>query len=199
MTSPRAVLWRWRRLITATILALGAAFALAAIAPTQQATMLVAATSLPAGHVLTSEDLTTRPGPSVTDADPSFFDGGRLAIALDEGTPLTESMIVGPGLADDAPEGSVVAAVRLSTSPEMIPVGSIVDLYAPGQDRADLIASSATVLAFLGDDRGNLMKHNTVSETTEALLAISRNEAMLVLGISARTPVLAVLHTSHAS
>lgn len=198
MDKLRALLWRWRRLVYATLIALIFAGTLSALAPRDLSTIIAINGDLPAGHEISAGDLVDMPGPRFDQPSRDELIGSRLAISLDEGTPLTSSMLIGPSTADHAPPGTVVASVRLATTPEIMPVGSVIDLYRPGEESADKIAENVTILAYV-ENTGNGSFNPAVSDYTEALLAISRNEAMLVLGISARTPVLAVLHATTAS
>lgn len=197
----RAVLWRWRRLITAALLALCLALVVSAIGssgrvlPTE---LLVAASDLPAGHRLTEDDVRKIPAPAGVVPEDQAIDmasGQRLSISLPEGTPITQSMLIGPTLVDGLPEGTVIVPVYLSTPAELTPAGSKVDLWSSDETgTAILAATDATILAFSEVDASSGFL-STGDNLTYAYVAIDAEQATLVLGISARTPLLAVLHS----
>lgn len=108
---------------------------------------------------------------------------------------MTVSMLVGPTLADSAPDGTVVIPVFLATPPELTPVGSTVDLWATEEgSTAYQAASSATIMAFSDVDSPRTFGRDT-AEFTYAYIAVAADDATFVLGISAGTPLLAVLHS----
>lgn len=196
MTHIRALLWRWRALLMATLLAAALALALTSsagsIAPSRA---LVTTRDLPAGHIVDESDLTevttssSLPGSHLDDVL-----GRPLAVGLREGTLLQDSMFRGDSLADLAPEGTIVVLVPLATGEDFTPVGSIIDVYSPpqeGETEATKVAENATVLAFKTQSESVFAQ--SMSDITTAYLAISETQAKLVLGISARTPMLAVL------
>lgn len=194
----RAMMWRWRRLITAALLALCLAIVVSAIVSSGRVTsqIMVAASDMPAGHVISASDVAWVAAPTGTiprDLVPEDVAGHRLSIGVPAGTPVTESMFVGPTLADSAPAGTVIVPVLLSTPKELTPVGSSVDLW--GSDEAGeafQAATAATIMAF-SDVAASRFGTDT-TELTYAFVAVSSDDAILVLSISATTPLIAVLH-----
>lgn len=198
--SARALLWRWRRLLLATAFAAILALGINSLGRSHEEleTLYVASANLPAGHELTAGDLLARQAPSglVPAALPaSQVAGERLAIGLPEGAPVTSAHLLGPTLADHAPKGTIVVPVPLASPPDLTPVGTRVELWAGPTDdfaqEATRIAESATIMAFADGDSS--IPLGSSSDLTRAYIAISPREARLVLGISARAPVLAVL------
>ncbi|MFV0253580.1 MAG: SAF domain-containing protein [Beutenbergiaceae bacterium] len=155
----RPWLWRYRWFVVAACLAGVLYLTVAQLRPPAPPTtpITVTAQSLPAGHVLTPEDIdvievaypppTTLPVPAAVDT--------RLAIGVPAGAPLLESMVVGPGLIDSAPPGWVVTAVLLTDASltHLVRPGEYIDLYLPSADagsrgaEASLIAAQVLVLA----------------------------------------------------
>ncbi len=164
----RAAARRWRRLIAvrrrlilAGLVALAVAFGLRALAPPPDPSVAVtvAATDLPAGHVITQGDVHraawrsgTAPSGLVQRAV-----GRSLASPLRRGEPITDARLVGPGLLAGQSAGRRAMAVRV-TEPTagMIRPGDRIDLVAgpslaaelPGEmAKADVIAEAVLILA----------------------------------------------------
>ncbi|MDO5723980.1 MAG: SAF domain-containing protein [Flaviflexus sp.] len=203
--SLRAIAWRWRRLIIATALAAVVALTIHALGRTAgtTASIYVAGRDLPAGHELARDDLVARAAPEgliPSALEPEQAEGSRLAIGLPEGSPLTSAHLLGPSLADHAPAGTVVIPVPLASPPDLTPVGATVELWAAPTDElggeARRLASGATIMAFAPDHGTSAFR--TQTDVTRAYVAVSPREARLVLGISARAPVLAVLAAAGA-
>src|SRR5690625_1908355 len=114
----RARLWRLRWLVAAGCLGTAVAIAVMQVRPPAPVTtpVLGAAHGLSAGTVLTQADLQVRHDPSPPSHRPDLEDlvGSRMAVGLPAGLPLATTMLVGPGLADGAPPGTVVVPVRLA-------------------------------------------------------------------------------------
>jgi Flp pilus assembly protein CpaB len=115
--------------------------------------VVVVAHDLPAGHLLTAEDLKTAKWPanltpagrlaSGTEVNyagaqqpgSASFIGRILAGGIRQGEPLTDARVLGPGLLRGLPAGSVAVPVRLTD-----PTGAV--LVQPG-DHVDILASTA--------------------------------------------------------
>lgn len=195
----RAMLWRWRKLLTATFIALCLALVVAGIGSSgrvMQEEIAVTSRSLPAGHVLAEEDITFLPAPAnIVPADQSLEEvyGQRLAVALPEGTPVTSGMVVGPTLSDSAPDGMLVIPLYLSTPRDLVPVGSVVTLVATTEEgNAVEVATDAIILAF-SDADATPSSMSDSDNLVYAYAAIDEDQATFVLGISARAPLFAVL------
>ncbi len=156
--------------------------------------MMVAGRDLPAGHVLTESDVRWIEAPSGAFSGDLLLDDTkdrRLSIAAPEGTPLTTSILVGPTLADSAPDGTVVIPIALSTPAELTPVGSVVDLWVADEGgNAQLLASRATIMAFSEAEGSSRFGGDDIMHSYAAVPA---GEATLVLGMSSQRPIMAVL------
>ncbi|HWJ82344.1 MAG TPA: Flp pilus assembly protein CpaB [Nocardioides sp.] len=144
-----------RRRVLAALCAGGATLAaVRAVAPPPPATveLLVAAHDLPAGAVLTDDDL--RPADVPSDAVPAAVAGspvgGTLAAPLREGEPVTDVRLVGPDLAAADP-GRVAVPVRISDEGQaaLLGAGDRVDVLAtdPQERTTTTVADDAVVLA----------------------------------------------------
>lgn len=100
---------------------LAVAASLVALAPEREERIrvLVAARDLPAGTLLSGADLTAAsasrsllPAGAVREVD--SVAGSRLAIPLLAGSPLLETMVIGPGLLAGTPPGTVAVPLRLN-------------------------------------------------------------------------------------
>lgn len=126
-------LLRRRRLLAALLCCAAAGTAVQALLPpeTGELSLVVAAADIPAGTVLTEQDLRTAMVPA-TAAPPGSFTlsaqaaGHRLATPLKQGSPVLETSLVGTGLLTGAPPGSVAVAVRPADP-------ALVHLLTPGQ------------------------------------------------------------------
>jgi Flp pilus assembly protein CpaB len=127
-----------RRLLAACCLGVAAAAALHEVAgpppPTVPVTTVVR--DLPAGAVLTADDLTTRPLPveavPAGASDAAAVVGEVLAAPVRAGEPLTDVRLVGDSLAAAHPD--------LATMPVRLPDAGQAALLSPG-DRIDLVAT----------------------------------------------------------
>ncbi len=155
-TIRRAVLAR-RRLLAALLTAVAVATGVHAAATPPPATVevVVAAHDLPAGVVLTSEDL-RRAGFAPDSAPAGATDdlgdtvGRTLAAPLRVGEPVTDVRLVGPSLTDGYPGLSAVP-VRLPDAgmADLLRVGDVVDLISadPQGGAATVVAADVPVLA----------------------------------------------------
>jgi Flp pilus assembly protein CpaB len=166
---PRSPLHLARR-ITAALLAAGAATVALRPSPALPADprpaavgVAVAALDLPAGTVLSREQLTVAqlpPAavPSGSARGPTPLVGRVLAGSVRAGEPLTDVRLVGAGLTRLLPGGHVAAPVRLAdlAVAALVHTGDRVDVLATPHDaaRADVIATNALVLAADGRPRG---------------------------------------------
>jgi Flp pilus assembly protein CpaB len=125
--------------------------------------VVVAATDLPAGTVLTPAGLAavTYPvglAPAGTSADPAALAGRVLAGGVRAGEPVTDARLVGPGLTAGLPAGTVAAPVRLADlavtalvrTGDRVDVLATADRTADGTAEADVVAAAVLVLAAPG-------------------------------------------------
>lgn len=131
----------------------------AAAAPTTTP-VVVAAADLPAGAVLTADDLGTAAWPpdlvpSGAAVDAAALDGRVLAAPVRRGEPLTDARVVGPGLWSRVPLGEVAVPVRLAdlAVAALLRPGDRVDVLATVEGSGtEVVASRALVLAVPGPD-----------------------------------------------
>ncbi|MDN3482190.1 Flp pilus assembly protein CpaB [Arthrobacter sp. APC 3897] len=139
----RRFLLRRRRLLAALLFCAAAGTAVQALLPPAagEVSVVVSAADLPAGAVLTSRDLRTITVPAAavppgSFAAPGQTAGRRLATALQQGSPVLQTSLVGSGLLTGAPPGSVAVAVR-PADPAMAGLlvpGQLVDVVLAGPD-----------------------------------------------------------------
>ncbi|TQL63731.1 Flp pilus assembly protein CpaB [Rarobacter faecitabidus] len=188
----RSLVWRLRRL-PAILLAFVAAFTVLGQvgglrgADPPGAEVLVAKHDLPAGALLDSADLTAVTVPSSIALDLSLIDdlslvaGHRLAVGLSEGSPVIESALRGPAVADQLPAGSVAVTVTVAdpASTAAVSPGDRVNVLASSdQPGAQVLAHGALVLPWPPEDppTGALLLATT---SAEALALAGANSAMV--------------------
>ena len=194
----RPVLWRYRFLLAALCLSWVVVLLVPALRPAPPAqTVLVAEQELPAGTELGAGDLTevelTDP-PATTPSREQLL-GRRLAVGVQAGLPLVETLLVGPGVSAGAPPGTVVTPVRLADPAllQLLQVGDRLDLYlAPassdlgGADRAELVTSGALVLSILAETgaSGGLLDAGSGQDTGVIIVSVDAEDANLLSGAS---------------
>jgi pilus assembly protein CpaB len=118
----------------------------------------VAAGDLPAGTVLTADDLATvsvaaDSAPTGTTASSDELIGQVLAAPVRAGEAVTDVRVVGPGLWSQVPDGQVAAPVRLAdlAVATLLRAGDRVDVLATAGDvvipSVEVVAEGAVVLA----------------------------------------------------
>lgn len=152
----RGVLGR-RRLLAAVCAALAVGLGLRAVAapPPPTVEVPVAARALPAGKVLSDEDLTTVPlHPEAVPDDLLEAPAGRvLAGPVARGEPVTSLRVVGDALAREGLLGSdrVAVPVRMpdAGAVELLRLGDLVDLVAtdPQGGTSEVVATAVPVVA----------------------------------------------------
>lgn len=199
----RVFLWRYRFVLATALVT----FAVLAVvnefrpAPAGQA-VLVAATDLPAGEAIPANGVGTEMLPTTPEGIASDPIGLTPIVTIPAGVPITESMLLGPGLADHAPAGTVLAPVHVSDSSvlNLLRVGDKVDLYmshadlGAGDSGAKLVSSGVQVMAF-PNDKGAGSGILSFDESNEAMFfgAIARRDANLFTGSSGLAPFRVVL------
>ncbi len=189
---------RHRRLISAALLGVAVAAGLSALRPATGPLrpLVVATTDLPAGHRLVAEDLRISDWPADlhpggASSAPAALLGRVLAAPLRRGEPLTDTRVVGPGLATALDPGCRVLAVPLSYPPPegMLRAGDLVDLLAgapvgtPAGAPATLLAEAALVLAISDagtDPPGSLLTGGRSGE--QVVVAVDGRQATAVAG-----------------
>lgn len=159
--SARELFARYRRVLAIGVAMLAVALSLAVLAPEHEETVavLVAGRDLPAGSALRDEDLRIVQAPvSLLPVNGFGTDmpvvGSRLAIPLLAGTPLLETMMVGPGLLAGTPSGTVAVPLRLNdaSTATLLRAGQQVDVVLTegngfeSKVTSRVLARSATIL-----------------------------------------------------
>ncbi|HLS16159.1 MAG TPA: SAF domain-containing protein [Beutenbergiaceae bacterium] len=212
----RARLWRLRWLVAALCVGLAAAIVVYQLRPPPppSSTVVVAARDLPAGTVLSEQDLASEamppqyPGMSQTE----HAVGERLAVGLPAGAALSPSMLLGAGLVAAAPPGTVVLPVRLADAAlmQLARPGDRLDLYLASADaagtgaEADRVAQDALFLSLLSEEsqETSLLSPAPVGSDgneTVVVLAVRESDATLLTGASSVAAFRAVLVTDSTS
>lgn len=119
--SGRELLAKYRRVLATGLAMLAVGTSLVVLAPEREEllTVVVAGHDLPAGTLLSAADLKLAqasaallPGGGFSSTPPA--EGSRLAIPALAGTPVLETMLIGPGLLAGTPPGTVAVPVRLN-------------------------------------------------------------------------------------
>lgn len=178
----------WHRRAIATVLAFVAVFTVvrALTAPHSAGFPVVAVTTdVPGGSPLGPAQVTVRtvpadlvPGGAVTDPDQAV--GRTPAAPLTAGTLLTETALVGPGMAGTAP-GRVIVPARLADAglAGVLGVGRTIDVMAtdPGSGEVARVATAARVAAVPAPDDGGILG-GAAGDEALVLLEVSRAESL---------------------
>lgn len=203
----RRLLWRRRHLVAAACLALAVYLTLTMLRPPVPSgrPVLTLAADLPAGTVLTADDVRVR---TVVDdaahpgslSDPADAVGLSLAVALPAGATLLPTMLAGPGLAAGAPPGTVVVPVPVAdaASARLARPGQRVTFVATTTDGAgspgdaEVVARDVVVLA-VEDGAADSSILGTGATLTFVYVAAPESAATVLVGSSAWAPLRAVL------
>ncbi|WP_420111329.1 SAF domain-containing protein [Pseudactinotalea sp.] len=203
----RPVLWRYRWLVVACCLACATWVAIGELRPPPEPTspVLVTARDVPAGTVLTAADVRLDAAPRAPGGAVPLEAavGATVTIGLPEGVAVVETMLLGPGLAESAPEGWVVVPAPLADPvlADLIRVGDRIDLYLTAADtggrlsEAELVATGALVLARASPDAGETswLGGPASSSTGVVVVAVRPSDAPGMAGASGFGPFRAVL------
>ncbi len=153
--------------------------------------LVVAASDLPAGTVLTEEHLTLArwpPGavPAGISSRPAALAGGTLAAPVRSGEPITDVRLTTAVLTGVLPDGSVATPVRLAdlAVAAQVLAGHRVDVLATpeGVEVAEVLAAAALVLLAPNgaDDAGGVLWLATTPEVAARLAAASTRTTLTV-------------------
>jgi pilus assembly protein CpaB len=201
----RTIAWRSRFVVAALCCGLAAGVTVHAMRPEAPATreVVVAARAVPAGTTLRAGDLTTLTvaaelAPDGLLTDPADAVGRSPAVALTAGVPVHTDLVAGGGMAERAPDGTVVVGVRLADATWLRP-GDRVDLLSTDDDAADRLARRALVLPGLPADGGATSSGGLLGSSAPAsqdavtLVAVDPDEAPAVSAAAEWGAVAAVL------
>ncbi|MGW9403156.1 RcpC/CpaB family pilus assembly protein [Arthrobacter sp. NPDC055585] len=147
---------RRRRLLAGLAAAAAAGITVQALLPAEPPTTAAAAAArdLPAGHILSHQDLRRARIPADTlppgaVADIPLAVGEQLAVPLPEGTVLTGNVLVGEGMLTGAPDGSAAVPLRPAdpAAAGLLSPGILVDVVVAPDEGFDGESGQAAVLA----------------------------------------------------
>ncbi|MEE6288616.1 SAF domain-containing protein [Georgenia sp. MJ173] len=198
--------WRHRHLLAIAAVVLAGGVVTTELRPPPPATdhVLVLARDLPAGALLAAADVELVEVPAALAParalhDPTEVVGGRLAVGLPAGLPITGQLLAGAGLAAAAPAGHVVVPVRLADDAmaALLRPGDEVDLLTTTADAAgttggaEVVAPAALVMSLHGDAGGGLLA--TAPSAPLVLVAVPRERVGDVVGANAWAPLRVVV------
>ena len=203
----RGWLRRNRRLAVALLLCLAAALAVQQLTPQPDPTVSAwaAARDLPAGKVLTANDLgAVRIPPGVLPGgslDQAALDGKQLAVALRQGQLLSDSLLVGPGLLAGSPPGAAAVPLRMAdpSSIRLVSPGQLVNVVMTSGNGYEPAASSqllaAAVPVLWTSAQGGKAGQWLDSGDTEGLMVVAADaeQATRLAGASTRGKLFFVL------
>ena len=167
---------RWRRWSAALLAAVAAAVTLSTLAPRATESsgreVLVAVRDLPAGAVVTRDDVEVvrRPASTVPETGLTAYAdvvGRTTATALSTRDVVTSERLVGAALLAGQPAGSVAMSVPVLDVGEATRPGTRVDLYATGSGEA--AASDVVVLAVRRPAESSVLGGGSSPQLTVAL------------------------------
>ncbi|MGV9182994.1 SAF domain-containing protein [Arcanobacterium canis] len=202
----RAALWRWRFVLLAAVFAITVQSVITAAGGAAPKTIdvVVAARDIESGQLAHKADLTFAriphelAGPLATSTEEIV--GKHLVAPIPKGAPVLREQVLDSQFTKNARPGSVVAAVPLLDSGDLLSVGTRVNLYAPPAQfekdpAAQRIAHDAVIVGkSVKTHQATLF--SKVDNATMFYVSISPEEARVVLGLGARTPLTAVLAVS---
>ena len=211
----RRFLVRRRRLLAGFLTALACGTAVQAYLPPgdRTAELVTARSDLPAGHVLQAGDLRLAGLPAAAAPPGAFSDAGkvagkRLAVPLREGTALTGSHLVGPGLLAGSPKGTAAVPLRTAdpAAAGLLSPGVLVDVMLAaeagldgggfdGAGEATLLAAGVPVLWIAGDTAEAGAAWPASGETDAGLVVVAAQgrDAAALAGASERGNLYLVL------
>ncbi len=203
----RVFTWRYRYVLAAALFGTAALLVLHQMRPPPPGIeVVVALNDLPAGQEIRPEHV-TRTALAVPPENILTNPIGEIPIvSIPAGLPIAESMVLGPGLADHAPPGTVVAPVHVADPAilQFLRVGDTVDLYGAGVDvgapglGTQLVAAGTLVLALPGEQSGGLGFLSTSPREHAMFIAAIRHEsASLFTGASGLAPFRVVISSTH--
>lgn len=200
----RLFLWRYRFVLAAALVSTAVIVVIGQFRPAPPGVpVLVALEELPAGEPVAPSQVGIRMFPAAPEAVVNEPVGQTPIVSIPAGVPVVEPMLLGPGLVDHAPPGTVMAPVHVAdpTMMGMLQVGDVVDVYQRANDfegsgEAHLIATGVRVLAVgLGsDDSSNILGLNGAEHTT-FVGAIPVNATTLFTGAAGLAPFHVVITT----
>ncbi|MEV7973397.1 SAF domain-containing protein [Cellulomonas sp. NPDC089187] len=197
----RRLIWRARRpaaAILSAVAVLMVAQVLRSPGPPRTA-VVVAADDLPAGTVLTADDLTTRALttatlPTGTHTASDGLIGSRTAVPLPAGLPLVDGLLIGPDATVTGPPGTVVVPARFAdpAAAALLAAGRRIDVVAVDPGSAPrTVATGALVLA--APETSATDTSGSVDSPGPVLLAVDPEQAVDLSAASTSHALAAVL------
>ncbi len=193
-TGLRGAAWRWRHVFLAVGIAAAILTLADALSPERGEPTIVLASDAAAGQVISAADLRLAnftPGIPGAISEVDAVAGRTLAVGLQAGSPVTNTMLVGAGLGDSAPVGTTVVTVELADpgSAELARPGAWIALVgASATSEGQVLTNYALVLSKIqGQEGGGLLGGG--ENSTFLVVAVPSESAALVLESSARSPL----------
>lgn len=192
MTDPRLLAYRYRRPLAAACAALAVLLLALAVRPTagDASPIVTAAADLPAGSVLSADDLSAVaypialvPSGAVT--DPHDIVGRTLAGPISAGEPLTVTRLV---FSEPRADGLQTVPVRLADAETaaLLTPGSVVDIVRPRGDVGDVVAEGALVVTVPRPDDGRVFGASSRSAGSLIVVATDRRTAIALAAVGSR-------------
>lgn len=202
----RVWVWRYRFVLATGLITLAVLAGVREFRPPPAGeSVVVAAADLPAGAPIRAGDVTVAVLPTSPGAASRDPVGLTPIVAIPTGLPIVESMLLGPGLADHAPPGTVLAPIQVSNPDilDLLRVGDQVDLYISRADvggsepGAELIAAGVQVIALPGAaPRSSGVLSLDDPEHTSFFGAVAQGDAIVFTGADGVAPFRVVLNAS---
>lgn len=196
---------RWRRPLAAVCAGVAVLISLSVLrpAPPVTADIVVAASDLPPGVTLTSEDVTVAAVPAELVVVGSYSNtadaiGRLLATGIDAGEPVTASRFAGGVGSGALATGEVAVPVRLADRAlaEFLQPGDVIDLVAARDRRGQVVAESARVITVPRQDSSGFLAGSTTRADSLVLVAIPRRVATEVAASALAGPLAAVVRAT---
>lgn len=194
-----------RRVAAAVLAALAVGLTVYVLAPPQPETQDVAVlrTNIPAGTPIRADAVQVQPLP-VDALPPDYIPSAEAAIGniarigLPQGTPLSEPLLLAPGVMDDAPAGCAVVAVELAREADALLAEPGRTVTLVGRDPNTGTPRGFSNVLVLGvvindDSSPSVISATGDAKSTIAYVAVPDGEAILLGDALATAPVSVVL------
>ncbi|MBM7824659.1 Flp pilus assembly protein CpaB [Arcanobacterium pluranimalium] len=203
----RALLWRWRWVSFALLIAAISQSVVSILESTSvaMAHVAVAKSDLSTGDTLSSSNvevvnLPEKLLPEHAVSDLTEINDEVIAAPLPRGMPIIKEQLLNSSFSTHAPPNTVVTTVTLADDATlgMLRAGNRIDLYAPARETtkdldAELLVKNAVVLSTVNESKSAGGLFNDFSNKSTIMVAIPNDAARLVIGIGAKTPLRAVI------
>ena len=196
---------RWRRPLAAVCAGLAVLVSLSVLRPAPPVTtdIVVAASDLPPGVTLTSDDVTVEAVPAELVVAGAYADtadviGRLLATGMETGEPVTASRFASGVGSGALATGEVAVPVRLADRAlaEFLQPGDVIDLVAARDRRGQVVAQSARVITVPRQDSSGFLAGSTTRADSLVLVAVPGRVATDVAASALAGPLAAVVRAT---